>query len=128
MNYIINPSWFYWLHVVENLKAIGIIALVFLSAGLVVALILGAIFYSDGCFERGDDPDWLMYLNIKKIILKAILPPIVVLVLVGIFMPDRQALIEMQIAKFATYGNAEWTIDTVKAAVDYIVESIQSIK
>ena len=44
------------------------------------------------------------------------------------FVPSKEALIEMQVARFATYENAEWTLDTVKAAVDYIVESIKSVR
>lgn len=40
----------------------------------------------------------------------------------------KDALIEMMIAKQATYENATWTLDALKSAVDYVVQAIQSLK
>ncbi len=45
-----------------------------------------------------------------------------------VFIPDKQTMIEMLVAKTATVENAEWTVDAVKQAVDYIVSAIQTLK
>ena len=37
-------------------------------------------------------------------------------------------MIEMQIARYATYENAEWTVDAIKNAVDYVVQAVKSLK
>jgi hypothetical protein len=43
-------------------------------------------------------------------------------------LPSDDTLIEMMIAKQATYDNAQWTLETLKSAVDYIVNAIKSVK
>lgn len=45
-----------------------------------------------------------------------------------VFVPSKETLIEMMIAKQATYENATWTVDALKSAVDYVVQAIQSLK
>ena len=45
-----------------------------------------------------------------------------------IFVPSKETLIEMMVAKQATYENATWTVDALKSAVDYVVQAIQSLK
>ena len=52
----------------------------------------------------------------------------IVAVLFLVFVPSKETLIEMMIAKQATYENATWTVDALKSAVDYIVQAIQSLK
>lgn len=116
MNYIINPSWFYWIHLVEDLKTI-----------LICIAILGAVLsiLTLCCLD-----DWTPDKEKKRMIKLAKISIIISLVcaIAFIFIPSKQTLIEMQVAKFATYENAEWTIDAIKSAVDYIVEAINSIK
>lgn len=128
MNYIINPSWFYWLNVLDALKVTTFVSIILCTAGVVILTIFAIVYYTDGYRYRENDPDWKMYLKLKSIILKILLPALIVFLLVGIFIPGKQTLIEMQVARFATYENAEWTLDTVKAAVDYIIESIKSVR
>lgn len=45
-----------------------------------------------------------------------------------VFVPSKETLIEMMVAKQATYENATWTVDALKSAVDYVVQAIQSLK
>ena len=120
MNYIINPIWFYWLNIADGLHIISIITLIIGAVGSFIA----AIFYFE-CLSYGDeDSDFIKAKKILKLfIISAIIGAIGV-----IFIPDKNVLIEMQIAKFATYENAEWTLETIKSAVDYIVEAAKAIK
>ena len=41
--------------------------------------------------------------------------------------PSEKRLIEMQIARFATVENAEWALDAIKSATDYIVSAIKEL-
>lgn len=117
MNYIINPSWFYWLNVVDGLKVV-------LLAITIVGGIVGV------CAALCGIDDWISDKEVKKLrkISKISIIIFLVCIIAFIFIPSKQTLIEMQVAKFATYENAEWTVDTIKSAVDYIVEAVESIK
>ena len=62
---------------------------------------------------------------------KALKVAIVALIISGLilmFVPSKETLIEMMIAKQATYENATWTVDALKSAVDYVIQAIQSLK
>lgn len=127
MNYIINPNWFYWISVANGLRtAFTVLGVVLLSAEVVMCVVAGS-HYSMGKDYGKNDPDLQTA--------KALIKPMVICAaalcasfLVSIFIPSRNTLIEMQIARYATYENAEWTVDAIKSAVDYIVNAIQSLK
>ena len=115
MTYIINPMWFYWLSVIDKI----VVALYVVSFILGIALLYCLIFviFSDYEEER------------KKAIsiIKLIVPVLAISVMGIILIPTRDVLIEMQVAKLATTENAQWTLDTIKSAVDYIIQAISSL-
>ena len=128
MNYIINPSWFYWLGVIESMRHFMIAAFIISIAAIIVAIVIVPV---DMRMIR-EFPD--MSDDERKTVqffTKALKIAIVVLVISGLilmFVPSKETLIEMMIAKQATYENATWTLDTLKSAVDYIIQAIQSLK
>lgn len=126
--YIINPAWFYWINVIDAIRGFFTAIVVFSAIGT-IASIIGYLIcadlvksfptISDG--EAAAMPVWSRILKIC--IISAFVSGIVV-----VFLPSKNTMIEMQIARYATYENAEWTVETIKAAVDYIVEAINSLK
>lgn len=128
MNYIINPSWFYWLGVVESMRHFMIVAFIISIAAIIVAIIIVPV---DMRMIR-EFPD--MSDDERKTVqffTKALKIAIVALIISGLilmFVPSKETLIEMMIAKQATYENATWTVDTLKSAVDYVIQAIQSLK
>ena len=128
MNYIINPSWFYWLGVVNSMRgfilAAFIVSIVIIGVALIiipvnVKLIRDYPSISDD--ER----------KVVRFFTKAMKVSIGVCIASGLFMvfvPSKDTLIEMMIAKQGTYENATWTVDALKSAVDYVVQAIQSLK
>lgn len=128
MNYIINPSWFYWLGVVHSMRgfmlAAFIVAIIIIGVALIiipmtVQLIRDSPSISDD--ER----------KVLRFFTKALKVSIGVCIVAGLFLvfvPSKETLIEMMIAKQATYENATWTVDALKNAVDYVVQAIQSLK
>ena len=128
MNYIINPSWFYWLGVVESMLHFMVAAFII----SIVIVVVSAIIIPMNISMIREFPD--MSNDERKtaqFFTKALKIAIGVLVISGlvlVFVPSKETLIEMMIAKQATYENATWTVDALKNAVDYIVQAIQSLK
>ncbi len=119
MEYIINPSWFYWIEVSDCIKVCAIIAAVIL---LIAAIVLAIVAKMD------DDFNEYRSANVKRKVFIYCLVALAVCVAVIIFVPSKRTLIEMMIAKKATYDNVSWTIEQVKEAVDYIISAIEEIK
>lgn len=114
--YIISPAWFYWVDVVDAINCFAIISaiILLLGTGLVSLLFMDDVFGNER--ER-----------YSKILPKTAIVGVIFL-LAAIFIPSKETLIEMQIAKYATLENVEWTVDTIKDTVDYIVNAVGSIK
>ena len=116
--YIINPAWFYWVNIANAGRAV-------LSISSVILLLLTSICFfmlaDDMLFDEEDRA------RVKKAIGRGFVVGIFCLI-AAIFIPSKETLIEMQVAKYATWENAEWTVDAVKDAVDYIVNAIGSLK
>lgn len=119
MDYIINPSWFYWISVVRSAEILSAIACG-LSLSAMVILLATWITEHD-CWD--DDDERTFKRTFRPVVVAA-----VVFTLLTVFIPTRNTLIEMQVARFATYSNAEWTVDAIKSAVDYVIDAIQSLK
>lgn len=128
MNYIINPSWFYWLGVVNSMRG-------FMLAAFIIAIIVIGVSLIIIPFEVKMIQDFpTMCADERKAVMfftKALKVAIGVCILAALFLvfvPSKDTLIEMMIAKQATYENATWTVDALKSAVDYVVQAIQSLK
>lgn len=119
MNYIIDPSWFYWLKVIDTLR---MLALILGILGMVACIVgLPLYWFDGGWWEEGDKKTF------KRIATWMIIATIVLWVLV-VFIPSKNTLIEMQIARMATHENVSWTVDQIKSIVDYIVEAGKALK
>ena len=111
--YIIDPAWFYWIGVVDYMKSLmTIVAVVSILAGGLMLL-----------FTIIDDDNSIS----KKILLKTAIAGAVCFV-IAVLIPSKETLIAMQVAKYATWENANWTVDAVKEAVDYIVNALGSME
>ena len=128
MNYIINPSWFYWLGVVNSMR--GFMLAAFIVAIIVIGVALIIITWNMSMIREFPSLSDDERKNVR-FFTKALKVAIGVCVASGLFLvfvPSKETLIEMMVAKQATYENATWTVDALKNAVDYIVQAIQSLK
>ena len=128
MNYIINPSWFYWLGVIESMRYFMIAAFIISIAAIIVTIVIVPV---DMRMTRefpdiSDDERKSVQFFTK--VLKAAIWALVISGLILMFVPSKETLIEMMIAKQATYENATWTLDALKSAVDYVIQAIKSLK
>lgn len=116
--YIINPSVFYWVSVLHGIKIFGVVLCLLGTAGLLFLLIC---YMTEGVYDDDD-------INYAKWWLKRLVPVAVVGVLILIFIPSKETMFEMLIAKYSTYENVGMTVDGIKSVVDYIIESLKSLK
>lgn len=128
MNYIINPCWFYWLGVVESMLYFMVAAFIVSIVVVVVSAIIIPMNISmiREFPDMSDDERKTVQFFTKA--LKIAIGVLVISGLVLVFVPSKETLIEMMIAKQATYENATWTLDALKSAVDYVIQAIQSLK
>lgn len=129
MTYIINPMWFYWLSVADKIcrATCSLAILLFIcSAG---AYIVTAAFKFNVIDDDGFNRECSDYIAGTKAQRVATVLAVLAVIMSAIyaFIPSRETLIEMQIARFTTVENAEWALDAVKSATDYIVSAIKEL-
>lgn len=116
MTCIINPMWFYWIHVAECLKTascvLAVMALIFTASSGVVYWLC----------EKDSDVE-----AVKKMFVVSLVCA-VVFGIPAMFIPSKNTLIEMKIAGITTKENIGWTVEQIKSVVDYIVEAMQKVK
>lgn len=130
MTYIINPMWFYWLSVADRacqlIRTAAILLFVFSVGSLiVVAFCRHIVFDCDECSKGCSEYKAGGKVQRVAIVLFVVA---VILFIIHVFIPPRETLIEMQIARFTTVENAEWALDAVKSATDYIVSAIKELQ
>lgn len=130
MTYIINPMWFYWLSVADRACRLVQTAAILLFI-LSVALFVAAAFCKYAAvYSNMVDEECFEYVTGVKLQRIATVVAILAVIMSAIytFIPSRETLIEMQIARFTTVENAEWALDAVKSATDYIVSAIKELQ
>lgn len=118
--------WFYWISVVNTIRGIVTTFSVLFGLASIVAIVATFVTF----FETVGDDDKEV-IETKKAVKKFLVVSLTIFIcslLLTVFVPSKDTMIEMQVAKYATYENAEWTVDTIKSAVDYVVEAIKSLK
>ena len=121
--------WFYWLSVVDRacqLVRTAAILLFLLSAALFIA---AAFCKYAAVYQNAVDEECFEYATGVKMqrIATAVAAVAAILFIIYVFIPSRETLIEMQIARFTTVENAEWALDAIKSATDYIVSAIKEL-
>lgn len=119
MDYIINPSWFYWIEVADYTKGI--------SGGVAIILVIAVIVLAIMAKMSADFGEEKEAKCLCKVLLYCLIG-LAVSIAASIFIPSKRTLIEMMIARKATYDNVSWTIEQFKEAVDYIISELKDIK
>ena len=117
MNYIIDPSWVYWMNISNGVK---MLCLIIGGVGIVVMIIAVPVCLAEA-FD-GDD-----YATIRKWSIP-IASVSIILVLAGVFIPSKETLITMKVAELATKENITLTVQQLKEIVDYIINALKELK
>lgn len=117
MNYIVDPSWVYWVEICSSVK---VLCLLFGGIGMAAMIIAVPI-----CtLEAFDDYD---YATIRKWAIP-IASVSIILILAGVFIPSKETLITMKVAELATKENIALTTQQMKEIVDYIINALKELK
>ncbi len=114
--YIISPSWIFWVNTLDKFKAA--LAAFFIALFVVIIVNYASLVVEEGnCWTNEK-----LCESYKKTIHKSMVILIAVLLLL-IFVPGKITVIEMQLARHATYENAEAVLKQIEDAAKYIVEN-----
>ena len=117
MNYIVDPSWVYWVEISSSLKVLCL-----LIGGLgIVAMIIAVPVCLAEAFDEDD------YAKIRKWAIP-IASVSIIFVLAGVFIPSKETLITMKVAELATKENIALTAQQLKEIVDYIINALKELK
>ena len=116
--YIINPLWFYWIGIVDELKSLCYA----ISALCVVSLVvLTIVFFVE---DENDESD-LKVRNAIRPWLKRLGIACLLTVLLAIFIPSKETLIKMELARNVTYDNVSLTLQKIQEAAKWIIEELR---
>ena len=112
MEPIINPLFFYLIHLADNLRTTAGI-LIFIGLAIIFATTLWGMM--DG------------FTKCTHTLIKTFIIVVCVSIVIVIFIPSRETCYQMFVASLATPDNLNWVVDTGKSIADYIVESAAEI-
>lgn len=131
MNYIVDPNLIYLLTVVDWIKFfIGIMtAFLIVGFGVLVGCAIYNYVESENPRYRDETRKWnrKWYKWCKQFAI-TVGVFMVISIALTIFIPSKNTIITMEIAKAATYENVELGVQQLKEAVDYVINAINSLK
>lgn len=111
MEPIINPLFFYLIHLADNLRTIAGILLIFVGIAIIFAT-----------------PLWgTMDARCTHTLIKTFIIIVCISIAIAIFIPSQETCYQMFVASLTTPDNLNWAVDTGKSIADYIVESAAEI-
>ena len=125
---IINPAIFYWIGVSSAAQVffvvmVGTAICVLIAAAMVISMEASLA----KSFPRSSE-EHIKTVNTWKKILKYSIIVIIIGSLLCVFIPSKETLLSILVAKYLTYENATWTLESVKEAVNYIVNAVAMLK
>jgi len=114
MEYYINPSWIYWISVADSLKTFFIVLMIGSGTCAIVALsLITEDIIEENTFKKLEIINFIIF---------------IVSLLAITFIPSKEVLVEMEVAKLATKQNVDLTVESLKDIVNYIVNAIARLK
>ena len=112
---IVDPMWFYWISVIDNVKIVLSVMAFIIVCGLIIATIIMA--------TECEDIDEFRQ-AFKKLKGARIWTFTVCLIIMICFMPSSETLIKMEIAKHATYENTTFAIEKIEEVAKDIIHEL----
>ena len=106
--YYINPIWFYFIELCDNIKEMATIILVLCMIGFVVLYILKLAGFEEEMKKK-------LPINLVAIIG-------IVSLTISLIVPTSTTVKEMMVASVVTHENVDATIEDVKELIDYTIE------
>ena len=119
---IINPMWIYWLEVLENI--VFIVGLVMIISFLIIVFLIVVIVATYDNY-RNEDEEKNYKIMIKDTKLAVCIWTSILFI--SAFVPSKDTLIAMFIAKNITVEKVVQGKEVVKDSIDYIFEKIKEV-
>lgn len=108
---IVDPMWFYWLQVCDSIRWFLLIAsIIVISVDMLMAPAL--------CESYGDERRKFRNIMIALFVFG------LVLIMVGLMIPSKETMIQMEIARHVTYESTESVIQTITNTASYLLEKL----
>lgn len=120
--YIVDPKWFYFVDVIYDFE----IALLFIGVLSLVVFTLFVGIQASIVQDTFSEKEKVREIARLQRAMKLFAIPAVCILLV-IFLPAKETMYEMMIAKYITHENISFSVEAVKSAVDYIVEALKVV-
>ena len=117
---IVNPLFFYLMHVCDNLDIMAVLVSIFGGAAAVFMTVYYWISVFDGCWDE-DDKAYKLFKRVIKIVWLVVAVAIVCVIV----LPKEETLLMMQAASLATTENVNLVFDALKSAMDYAVSVLK---
>ena len=112
---IVDPMWFYWISVVNNVKIVlSVIAFIIVCALIITIIVMAADCEDIDEFRQA----------FKKLKVAQIGTFTGCLIIMICFMPSSETLIKMEIAKHATYENTTFAIEKIEEVAKDIIHEL----
>lgn len=128
---IINPMTLYWINVADSVKTLSVVVSVFTGAAafVFVSLYIYAIHeYNDKTWSESIREEYKQDAALYKTWAIVSTTLFSLFILAALFVPSKQTIIEMNIARFATGENIQTGLDAIKQAADYVVNAIKELR
>ena len=142
MNYIIDPSVFYWINVLSGLRVLfGVIGGILIAGGL--AFIIGYIYNKYQVIYYKNDNNKMIgpkkaqaviyevrYEQYLKICVKGAVTCTIIgtiMLIVCVLLPNKETSIQMLVSRTATFENVDWSVEQIKEIINYIVMSLKTV-
>ena len=112
---IVDPMWFYWISVIDNVKIVLSVISFIIVIGLIITIIVMAV-------ECEDIDEFRQ--AFKKLKGLQIGTFAVCLILMTCFIPSSETLIKMEIAKHVTYENTTIAIEKIEEVAKDIIHEL----
>lgn len=119
MTYYINPWVFYFLGIIDALRAT--------LMGFVIIIAVAAVCHGLLIFIEWDGDTDTSTIGKSKDYFKKLFIPLIVAVVLLTFLPSKETCYQMLIASQVTVENVDSAKETIKDIVDYIVEASEKI-
>jgi len=111
--YIIEPMWFYWVRVLDNISGVTLGVLILGTVATVLCFLMEQDCYSEEDYKMWRKRVWASFI---VVVLSAI---------TVVFVPSSDTLVKMKLAEFGTYENVRTVIETIEDMTDKIIEQIK---
>ena len=112
---IVDPMWFYWISVIDNVKGVFSVIAIIIGISLIIITMGIAI----DCDDL--DEFWQEFKKYKCLQIGTF---VACLILMICFIPSGETLIKMEIAKHATYENATIAIEKIEEVAKEIIHEL----